>query len=121
MITRHNPLTPSPAPQPMLRWMFQRGRRTLTCGIDVHGRHDFEVNVVPDWDVSATVIERRADVISAMAYHAVLARALRAAGWVVVKRRNTEAAVRAYNHPRCAALVRQPRPSGDALANSARR
>lgn len=68
----------------MLRWVFARNGRTLTCELDARGRHTFDVSLVPHWNLSASVVERFHDAVAAMERHAALARALREAGWVVV-------------------------------------
>ena len=85
MTTTTIPLNARRSTQPMLRWVFQRGDRMLTCELDARSRHTFEVCLVPHWNVSASVVQRFGDAVAAMESHAALARALRHAGWVVVK------------------------------------
>ena len=40
----------------ILRWIFLRGTRALTCEVRVFGK-TYDVSVVPHWDVSSSVIE----------------------------------------------------------------
>jgi hypothetical protein len=71
----------------MLRWTFERHDATLTCELDANAPGNYEVSVVPHWDVSATAIERFDGAITAFERHAELARYLRGHGWHLTSRR----------------------------------
>jgi hypothetical protein len=66
----------------VLRWVFRRNDRAITCEIDSDRTHSFEVSLVPHWDLSASVIERFDAAHHAFLRHAEMARRLRDAGWV---------------------------------------
>jgi len=68
----------------MLRWVFGRRANAITCEVDFTADHQYEVSVVPHWDVSATAIERFDSAPHALQRHAELALSLRQAGWTVV-------------------------------------
>lgn len=65
----------------VLRWVFRREHSAITCEIDAAGCHDFDVCIVPHWDVSASTIERFGTAHDAFERHAELSRRLRDAGW----------------------------------------
>jgi len=66
----------------VLRWVFRRDGRAITCEIDADRTHTFEVSIVPHWDVSASVVERFDAARHAFLRHAEMVRRLRDAGWV---------------------------------------
>ncbi len=68
----------------MLRWRFRRHANTITCRVDFTADHQYEVSVVPHWDVSASTVERFDSAPHALQRHAELAQRLREAGWVVI-------------------------------------
>lgn len=68
----------------MLRWVFRRQDRFVTCELDATPRGQYEVCVIPHWNVQASVVEDRPDVMTAVERHAQLARRFREAGWTVV-------------------------------------
>ena len=68
----------------MLRWVFSRRANAITCEVDLTGDHQYEVSVVPHWDVSAAAIERFDSAPHALQRHAELAQSLREAGWVLI-------------------------------------
>lgn len=70
----------------MLRWTFIRDHDALTCELDANAPGNYEVSVVPHWDVSATAIERFDAAPGAFERHAELARYLRDTGWQLVRR-----------------------------------
>ena len=65
----------------MLRWTFTRHDATLTCELDANAPGNYEVSVVPHWDVSAAAIERFDGAVTAFERHAELTRYLRENGW----------------------------------------
>ena len=72
---------------PLLRWVFQRGDATITSQVDRLGaRAGYAISLVPHSDLSATVINTRMTPVAALQRHAVLAAALRQAGWAVATR-----------------------------------
>ncbi len=71
-------------PVQMLRWVFRRGGRAVTCEIDARDDRGYEVAVIPHWDVSGAQVEQFDDALGAMERHASIARSLRAGGWVVI-------------------------------------
>ena len=68
----------------ILRWIFLRGTRVLTCEIRSFGK-TYDVSVVPHWDVSASVIESFERPASALRRHAEIASYFRQAGWSLVR------------------------------------
>jgi len=75
----------------ILRWIFFRGTRVLTCEIRRFGKTN-DVSVVPHWDVSASVIESFDRPASALRRHAEIASDFRQAGWSQVREGTREAA-----------------------------
>ena len=75
----------------ILRWIFLRGTRVLTCEIRSFGK-TYDVSVVPHWDVSASVIESFERPASALRRHAEIASDFRQAGWSQVRESTREAA-----------------------------
>jgi len=75
----------------ILRWIFLRGTRVLTCEIRSFGK-TYDVSVVPHWDVSASVIESFERPASALRRHAEIASEFRQAGWSQVREGRREAA-----------------------------
>lgn len=69
---------------PVLQWVMHRLDRFVTCELDAMPNGEYEVCVVPHWDVQASVIEQWPNVISAVERHAELARGFRDAGWTVL-------------------------------------
>ena len=84
MTTTSKRFLTSGAARPMLRWVFIRNGRMLTCELDARARHTFDVSLIPHWNISASVVERFGNAVAAMERHAALAGALRDAGWTVV-------------------------------------
>jgi hypothetical protein len=69
---------------PVLRWVFRRGRDLLTCQLDREGhRGAYTLSLVPHWDVRQAAIERFDASIAAFRGHAAVANHLRAAGWTL--------------------------------------
>jgi hypothetical protein len=67
----------------IVRWVFFRGSKTLTCEVRVNGERAHEVCIVPHWNVSASVIECFDRPWSALRRHAEIAREFRTAGWAM--------------------------------------
>jgi hypothetical protein len=78
----------------VIRWVFVKGRRALSCEVRLDPRGSFDVCVVPLWDVKAAVIESFDRAALAMRRHAEIAAAFRQAGWVAARqtRRSPEVA-----------------------------
>ena len=70
----------------MLRWTFTRNDASLTCELDANAPGNYEVAVVPHWDVSAAAVERFDGAVTALERHAELARYLRDTGWHLANR-----------------------------------
>ena len=68
----------------ILRWVFLRGRKALTCEVRMTGQRSHDVCVVPHWDVKSSIVERFERPASALRRHAEIAREFRQAGWHVV-------------------------------------
>jgi hypothetical protein len=69
----------------LVRWVFGRGSRVLTCEVQTNGDGQFDVCVVPLWDIQAAIIEAYDRASKAMRRHAEIAAAFRQAGWVVAR------------------------------------
>ena len=87
-MTNLAPRTPhrNSGPTPILRWTLQRNAAMLTCEVDVTDGAQFDVSVVPHWDIAAATIERFDAPISALGRHADIVVRLREAGWAVTDR-----------------------------------
>jgi hypothetical protein len=65
----------------MLRALLSRNNQLLTCDVIPLGRHGFGVQVVPHWDLSASVIEQYASAVAAVRRHTELSWRFRQIGW----------------------------------------
>lgn len=79
----HRRTQPRHDTESLLRWIFERDAKTLTCEVDVSSNRDYDVCVVPHWDVSSSFIEHFEAPAAAFLRHAAIARCLRADGWTV--------------------------------------
>ena len=68
----------------LLRWVFQRDNRLLTCQLDKEGRlPSYTLSLVPHWDVREAVTETFEAGVSAFRRHASIAHQLRSQGWTL--------------------------------------
>jgi hypothetical protein len=68
----------------LLRWVFQRENRLITCQLDREGRHaSYTLSLVPHWDVRQAVSESFDAGVSAFRRHATVAEQLRSRGWTL--------------------------------------
>jgi hypothetical protein len=68
----------------LLRWVFQRGNRLLTCQLDREGHGAaYTLSLVPHWDVRQAVSETFDAGIGAFSRHASIADRLRRQGWAL--------------------------------------
>ena len=68
----------------LLRWVFQRENRLLTCQLDREGRQDsYTLSLVPHWDVRQAASETFDAGVSAFRRHAAVADQLRRQGWTL--------------------------------------
>ena len=68
----------------LLRWVFQRGNRQMTCQLDQEGRQaSYTLSLVPHWDLRQAASESFDAGVSAFRRHAALADQLRAQGWTL--------------------------------------
>jgi hypothetical protein len=69
----------------LLRWVFQRDNRVLTCQLDREGRRasSYTLSLVPHWDVRQAATETFDAGISAFRRHATVADQLRGEGWTL--------------------------------------
>jgi hypothetical protein len=68
----------------LLRWVFQRGNRMITCQLDRNGRQAaYTLSLVPHWDVRQAASETFDAGFSAFRRHADLAEQLRGQGWTL--------------------------------------
>jgi hypothetical protein len=68
----------------LLRWVFQREHRLLTCQLDRDGqRASYTLSLVPHWDVAHAAAERFDAGVSAFRRHAAIADQLRRQGWTL--------------------------------------
>ena len=84
-INRHRPTRQSAESEGILRWIFLRGTKTLTCEVRVSGKQPYDVSVVPHWDVSSSVIETFQRPAGALQRHAELAWYFRQEGWSLIR------------------------------------
>lgn len=68
----------------LLRWVFQRENRLLTCQLDREGHlAAYTLSLVPHWDVREAVSETFEAGVSAFRRHAAIAEQLRGQGWTL--------------------------------------
>jgi hypothetical protein len=68
----------------LLRWVFQRGNRLLTCQLDRESRHaSYTLSLIPHWDLRQAASETVEAGVSAFRRHAALADQLRTQGWTL--------------------------------------
>ena len=68
----------------LLRWVFQRENRLLTCQLDTEGQQtSYTLSVVPHWDVRQAASETFDAGVSAFRRHAAVADRLRSQGWTL--------------------------------------
>lgn len=72
-------------PVGILRWVFIRGAKALTCEVRTNGSHSHDVCVVPHWDVSSSIVERYERAAGALRRHAEVASYFRQAGWILLR------------------------------------
>ena len=70
----------------MVRWIFERNGSAITCEIEMTAERRCDVAIIPHWDAAASIVERFDGPMSAMARHAMLAKALLEDGWTVADR-----------------------------------
>lgn len=71
-------------PAPLLRWIFRRGDRALTCQLERETGHSYAVSLVAHWDVTCAAIETFDAGVAAFQRHAAIASDLRRGGWTLV-------------------------------------
>lgn len=76
----------------ILRWVFRRGQKFLTCQVRANCGQSYDVCVLPHWDVSASIVERYNRSTSALRRHAEIAEDFRTAGWLLA-RESTQASI----------------------------
>ena len=68
----------------LLRWVFQRNNRLLTCQIDREGRQpSYTLSLVPHWDIRQAASETFDASVTAFQHHAAIASQLRGQGWTL--------------------------------------
>ena len=68
----------------ILRWVFQRENRLLTCQLDGNSRQSsYTLSLVPHWDVRQAAAETFDASVSAFRRHAAVADQLRSEGWTL--------------------------------------
>ena len=68
----------------LLRWVFQRENRLLTCQLDKEGRQSsYTLSLVPHWDLRHAASETFDAAVSAFRSHAAVADRLRSQGWTL--------------------------------------
>jgi hypothetical protein len=68
----------------LLRWVFQRENRLLTCQLDRKDHHaSYVLSLVPHWDVRQAVSESYDAGVNAFRRHAAIADQLRSQGWTL--------------------------------------
>jgi hypothetical protein len=69
----------------LVKWVFLKGMKSITCEVRSNGARAFDVCVLPHWDVSSSIVEGFDDLASTMRRHAEISLAFRDAGWVLVR------------------------------------
>lgn len=68
----------------LLRWVFQRENRLLTCQLDREGHQAaYTLSLVPHWNVKEAVSETFEAGVTAFRRHAAMADQLRRQGWTL--------------------------------------
>jgi hypothetical protein len=69
----------------VLRWMFRKGNRLLTCRVDHEGSGSrYRLSLVPHRNLDATAIEVFDTPVSALQRHASIVSELRQLGWTLI-------------------------------------
>jgi hypothetical protein len=76
----------------ILRWVFVRGTKAVTCEVRLCATETYDVCVVPHWDISSSVIEAFNRPASALRRHAEIAWHFREAGWILVRESSRQTA-----------------------------
>jgi hypothetical protein len=69
----------------LVKWVFLKGMKSITCEVRVNSAQSFDVCVLPHWDVSSGVVEGFKDMANALRRHAEIALSFRDAGWALVR------------------------------------
>ena len=85
----------TPSSTCIVRWMFQKGSRFVTCAVDQE-RGQFALSVMSNVPSDAAIVERFDSGVAALQRHARIAAHLREAGWTVVAYTGRQAADRRY-------------------------
>jgi len=72
-------------PKRILKWIFVKGTRALTCEIRMNAPRSHDVCVVPHWDVSGAVVQRFDRAGHALWRHAEIARRFQDDGWMLLR------------------------------------
>jgi hypothetical protein len=68
----------------LLRWVFQRENRLLTCQLDREGHQaSYTLSLVPHWDVRQAATETFEAGVGAFRRHAAIVEELRNQGWTL--------------------------------------
>lgn len=69
----------------MLRWMFQKGHRLITCRVDRDASAPcYTLALIPHTHLEAVIVERFESGVRALQRHAVMAAWLRQRGWTLI-------------------------------------
>jgi hypothetical protein len=77
-------------PVGILRWIFLKDAKALTCEIRMNGRASHDVCVLPHWNIADTTVERYGRAAEALRRHAEIASQLRDAGWMLVRPQSSD-------------------------------
>jgi hypothetical protein len=68
----------------LLRWVFQRDNRLVTCQLDMEGQQpSYTLSLIPHWNVRHAASQTFDAGMSAFRHHAAIAERLRSQGWTL--------------------------------------
>jgi hypothetical protein len=86
-------MTPQPTEfRSSLRWRFRHGKRSLNCLLSSNAVGDYDVCVLPHWNLPASTIETFDNGSDAFERYAQIAMMLQSEGWRVDQRTSRSAA-----------------------------
>ncbi len=70
-----------------LHWLYLRGNRALSLGVDLRGERKYVLTLLPLWSPEDQITESFSRLVDAQRRHAELSKELHKAGWLLVEGR----------------------------------
>jgi hypothetical protein len=69
----------------LVKWVFLREMKAITCEIRSTSGGGFDVCVLPHWNISSGIVEQYDELTAALRRHAEIALSFRQTGWLLVR------------------------------------